>query len=116
MLPPPTRAVAKDGHAMIAPRVLRENDTAHGWSHQVEIQTQAGQARTLTVQLSYQDYEYWSGGSRPPEQVTLALVECLLEPGPDSNVPSPLPDTFDASTARRWLPDLDNRLRAGSWH
>lgn len=97
-------------------RVVEENDTARGWSHRVEIQSGDGEPRTHTVQLSFQDYEYWSGGTRPPEQITAALIECLLNPGPDTQVPSPVPEAFDASTARRWLPGLDARLRAGFWH
>lgn len=101
---------------MTAIRVLEEMDTAHGWSHTVEIISPGEEPRTLTLCLSFQDYEYWSAGIQPPEQVTLALVECLLAPAPADRVPSPLPKAFDASTARRWMPSLDTRLRAGSWH
>jgi len=101
---------------MTGVRVTLEEDTARGWSHQVEITSPGKPPLQVTVQLCYQDYEYWSGGSRPPEQVTVSLVECLLDPGPDAHVPSPLPENFDASTARRWMPGLDACLRAGSWH
>ena len=97
-------------------RVTHEEDTAQGWSHQVEIKPEAGTPALVTVRLSYQDYEYWSGGVRPPEQVTVSLIECLLKPGEGTSVPTPLPESFDASTARRWMPGLDACLRSGSWH
>lgn len=116
MLPPPDPPVACGGTLMTAIRVTLEEDTARGWSHQVEIDTGSGTPATVTVQLSFQDYEYWSGGTRPPEQVTISLIECLMSPDPEAQVPNPLPAAFDASTARRWMPDLDARLRAGSWH
>ena len=101
---------------MTSVRVTHEEDTAQGWSHQVEIKSGDREPLLVTVRLSYQDYEYWSGGVRPPEQVTVSLIECLLDPGEDASVPSPLPESFDASTARRWMPGLDSCIRSGSWH
>ena len=98
MLPPLAPPVADKGHAMTTVRVIHEEDTAQGWSHQVEIKPDQGQTALVLVQLSFQDYEYWSGGARPPEQVTASLVECLLDPGEDASVPTPLPEQFDAST------------------
>lgn len=116
MLPPLAPPVAGGGHAMTSVRVIHEEDTAQGWSHQVEIKPDQGQIALVMVQLSFQDYEYWSGGTRPPEQVTVSLIECLLDPGEDASVPTPLPGQFDASTARRWMPGLDACIRSGSWH
>lgn len=97
-------------------RVTEESDSRTGWTHSVSITHDDGRVQELTVTLCYQDYEYWSGGSRPPERVTESLIESLLEPGEGTNVPSPLPDKFDASTARRWMPEIDRALRSGSWH
>jgi len=97
-------------------RVTEETDTTTGWIHSVSITHADSKVQTLTITLCFQDYEYWSGGSQPPERVTEALIECLLEPEEGSNVPSPLPEKFDASTARRWMHEIDAKLRSGSWH
>lgn len=101
---------------MTAVRVEQESQTRTGWTHSVTLTLADGSVQQLTVTLCFQDYEYWSGGTRPPERVTEALIECLLDPDEDANVPEPLPDRFDASTARRWMPSLDSCLRSGSWH
>lgn len=101
---------------MTAVRVEHENETSTGWTHAVTLTLADGSVQELTVTLSFQDYEYWSGGVRPPERVTESLIECLLEPDEDAHIPDPLPARFDASTARRWMPGLDACLRSGSWH
>ncbi|MCA9271638.1 MAG: hypothetical protein KDA31_01200 [Phycisphaerales bacterium] len=101
---------------MTAVRVTHEEDTAQGWSHQVEMKPDTGRPVFFTVRLSFHDYEYWSGGVRPPEQVTISLVECLIAPSEGASVPNPLPECFDASTARLWMPGLDACMRTGSWH
>jgi hypothetical protein len=116
MLPPNVPLVAVGEYQMTTIRVTEESDSRTGWTHSVSITNDEGRVQTLTVTLCYQDYEYWSGGSRPPERVTEALIESLLAPEEGSKVPRPLPEKFDASTARRWMPEIDHALRSGSWH
>ena len=116
MLPPRCPLVAVGVHQMTTIRVTEESDSATGWTHSVSITHDDGKIQALTVTLCFQDYEYWSGGSRPPERVTESLIESLLHPEEGSNVPSPLPEKFDASAARRWMPEIDHTLRSGSWH
>ena len=116
MLPPNELPVADRGHPMTTIHVTEESDSPTGWTHSVTITHSDGKIQTLTVTLCFQDYEYWSGGSRPPERVTESLIESLLGAEEGSKVPSPLPEKFDASTARRWMPEIDRALRSGSWH
>jgi hypothetical protein len=100
--------------------VEREESMARGWAFDVTIRASpparapaAGSDHPAPaesrhrVSLSWADYEHWSHGAAPPEQVARVVVEALLEAG----VPDPLPDRFDAATARRWVRDIDERIR-----
>lgn len=88
-------------------RVLTEREVDRGWVHQVRIETHRGGESEHTVRLDWADHDRWSGGRCPPSRVTEALVHWLITHAADQ----PLPERFDASTARRWHPDLDRAMQ-----
>lgn len=89
-------------------RIGEETDTAVGWSYEVFVEAfvngEASESRHV-VTLSWHDHDHWTGGANPPHTLIAGLVGLLIDEGVD------LPKKFDASTARRWLPNLDERLR-----
>lgn len=88
-------------------RVLTEVDAAQAWRFKIAVPADAGHATEISVVLSWVDYEYWSHGQASPSRVAEVVVRALLDAQPDR----PLPTSFDASTARRWVRDLDERVR-----
>jgi hypothetical protein len=88
-------------------RVETEQETDQGWTYQVRIERD-GRATTHTITLAWVDCEHWAGGRYPPSRVIEALVGLLVE----RESQRPIPDKFDAATARRWWPDLDGLLRS----
>lgn len=85
--------------------VLEEQETANGWSFVAQID-RGGVVTRHTVLLSWVDHDHWTGGSTTPSSLVRRLVTLLVTaPG----VPE-LPPRFDAAKARRWVPDLDDRL------
>ena len=61
----------------------------------------------MDVVLSWVDYEYWSHGTHSPSVIAETVVRALIDADPKRE----LPDRFDCSTARRWVRDLDRRVR-----
>ncbi len=98
---------------MAAVRVETEMEVPRGWVFSVAVEgggPGGGQAAAATrhdVTLSWADYEHWSHGAVAPERVVKAVVEAVLA----SRALDALPPRFDASTARRWVPDLDRIVR-----
>jgi hypothetical protein len=90
--------------------VQSETETEHGWSFRVVLEHPGGAPTEHSMTMSWVDYNYWSpGGTVAPERVAAwiaAFVGERREPG----VP---PAKFDASTVRRWFPELDRALRDG---
>ncbi len=87
---------------------LSEREGAVGWRFDLTIPAPEGEeARTITLCLSWVDYEYWSHGTASPCRVAEAVVRGVIAGDPTRE----LPDEFDASTARRWVRDLDQRVR-----
>jgi hypothetical protein len=87
---------------------LTEREGAVGWKFDLSIAGDEGEKdRAVTVALSWVDYEYWSHGTASPCRVAEAVVQGVIEGDPKRV----LPDEFDASTARRWVRDLDQRVR-----
>lgn len=86
--------------------VLTEREVERGWEHQVRVETDCGDESEHTVRLDWADHDRWSGGRCPPSRVSEALVLWLVTNAADR----PLPERFDASTARRWYPDLDGAM------
>ncbi|MEM9066635.1 MAG: hypothetical protein AAGB51_14245 [Planctomycetota bacterium] len=82
-----------------------ERETDHGWSYTVTILA-GEERRSHEVRLDWSDHDHWSGGGVAPSRVVEALVAELAE----SIGACDLPLRFDASTARRLLPGLDDRM------
>lgn len=83
-----------------------EHERPGGWSYQVFVHRAEGPCEH-TVTLSWRDHDYWCGGASAPSRVIQALIEYVLR----HDTP-PLPPRFDAARARRWLPQIDQELRA----
>ncbi|MEO1534470.1 MAG: hypothetical protein AAFS11_02785 [Planctomycetota bacterium] len=81
--------------------ITQESDTPFGWRFAVEISSRRAGTTTHELTMSFQDYELLCLGTRPPSQVAADLVERLVS-GEIENAPKPLPERFDAATARRW--------------
>lgn len=90
----------------VAIEVVLEEEVQGGWLHTVRVLGPAERSTRHKVRLSWVDHDYWCGGSKPPSRVTEAVVERLVACEPIIE----LPDQFDAATARRWLPGLDEDL------
>jgi hypothetical protein len=86
--------------------VTTEQESDHGWSYEVAIDRPGGARTEHHITLAWVDCEHWAGGRFPPSRVVEALVRLLVE----RESQRPLPERFDASTARRWHPDLDEVL------
>jgi len=86
--------------------IFTESDTGRGWSYEVELVHPDGTATHHRVDLAWVDHDHWSGGRRSPSVVVQAILEWVLAQG-DRRL---LPARFDASTLRRWYPDLDGAL------
>jgi hypothetical protein len=89
---------------------LTEREGDHGWKFEMALPGEPGDTgtgRTLTLLLSWVDYEYWSHGAASPCRVAEAVLRSVIEAEPERE----LPERFDASTARRWVRDLDRRVR-----
>jgi hypothetical protein len=87
--------------------VHAETDSPRGWRYQVVVERDGFGASDHEVTLSWADHEYWCGGHDPPSSVVERFVGVVASRAGEGRVPSPLPARFDASTARRWLPELD---------
>lgn len=86
-------------------QIQSETDIPQGWRYAVEITHDDGAHATHKLRLAWVDHNHWTGErSIPPSRVAQALVESLVAAG------HPLPDRFDASTARRWVADLDQQI------
>ena len=83
-----------------------EIDTAGGWEFGVRIEQAGRSARTLTLRMSWADFEHWSGGASPPSTVAKSVVELAIKRKPSQ---SALGD-FDAAMLRRWFPGADEAL------
>ncbi|MEN0021267.1 MAG: hypothetical protein AAF747_10325 [Planctomycetota bacterium] len=85
--------------------VTAEKETNRGWTSVVRINRDSV-ATDHTVHLSWVDHDHWSHGSKPPSDTVRALIEAVLAAEPIRE----LPMSFDASTARRWVADLDQQI------
>lgn len=88
--------------------VTTEQESDHGWSYEVAVERAGGGRTEHRVTMAWVDCEHWAGGRFPPSRVVEALVGLLVEREGER----PLPERFDAATARRWYPDLDEVLPA----
>ncbi len=86
--------------------VQTEQEDQRGWWYHVLVIESDGREHTHDVRLDWLDHEHWSGGRVAPSRVIEELFASL------SLEPELIPGRFDASTARRWIPNLDDRLHA----
>ncbi len=86
--------------------IAQETETAHGWSYRLSLTLDDDTETHHTLELAWVDYEYWSGGDKPPSLVAERLLEAAFEIDPDLA----LPRTTDASTLRRQITDLDQAV------
>jgi len=90
---------------------VEERETDHGWVYTVSLTRSrpVGEGQMTTkhiVRLDWSDHDHWCGGGTSPSRVIEALVESLAEARGDQGLPA----TFDASTARRMAPGLEERM------
>lgn len=85
--------------------IIEEREGPRGWAYDARVR-RGDAERLLELSLAFVDHDHWSGGRVPPSRVAQRLLEVLLELDPGID----LPGRFDASTARRWAPALDERM------
>ena len=85
-----------------------ELDTPSGWEFEVRVVQRGRGVRTLTLRMSWADFDHWSGGASPPSTVAQAVVELAIERKADA---ANLGD-FDAAMLRRWFPGADAALQS----
>lgn len=88
---------------MAAVQIQREEEIESGWRFTVEVAGSAEAPARLTFTLSWADYDHWSRGMERPSEVARQVLEFLLT----RRLPHDLPERFDASTVRRWLPEIE---------
>ena len=82
-----------------------EKEGESQWSYDVTVYD-GGKAHAYQVTLSFQDYDHWSHGRVPPEQVVRAAFRFLLDREPASAILS----KFDCSVIRRYFPEVDQQI------
>jgi len=93
------------GGAIAGVEIITEEDTTGGWLYHARI-SRGGQAREVFVQLAWVDHDHWSGGRCAPSLVIERLLKTLVERAPDLE----LPERFNAASARRWVPEIDQMM------
>lgn len=90
-----------------AVEIGREHEAAQGWRFELSLSRAAAAEPTRhDMTLSWVDYEFWCHGQMSPSRVAQIVIEALLSAKPELT----LPPRFDASTCRRWVRDLDERI------
>lgn len=90
----------------VAIEVRTETEVQTGWEYHIRITRPGREATDHQVRLAWVDHDHWSGGTKAPSKVIEAVVEAVLRADPGRELPA----RFDASTARRWVPTLDETL------
>ena len=89
--------------------ILTETGIERGWRFTAQAVERDGALLTLTMQLSWADYDFWCpDGTAPPAAVAESVIRWMLGNRGDR----PLPARLDASHARRMHPDADRAIRA----
>ncbi len=84
--------------------IISENEKASGWEFRCQVLDDAGKLHTITLKLSWADYNLWSpDGADSPQRVAEAVLDFLLM----RMQPGDLRSRFDASRARTQFPDAD---------
>ena len=98
-------------HAVRSVEVGEELETPRGWRYEVRVFWEGGRLTTHTADLSWADHDYWSTGSKPPSRVIESVVHVAAEAlGPTTDTGG-LPERFNASSLRRRVARLDERVR-----
>ena len=85
-----------------------ETEMAGGWSYQVRVAWPDGVETEHVITLSWSDHDHICAGAAPPSKVVEIMVDLMTRELDAEHVPQRL----DASTLRRVIPDLDERIRA----
>jgi hypothetical protein len=87
--------------------IVSEREGRSGWVFTAQVLDEGGTLRRHEVNLSWADYNLWSGsGADEPARVAAAVLRFLLTRQPASEVPPRL----DAASARRRYPDADAQI------
>jgi hypothetical protein len=90
---------------MVDIEISTETDSSRGWRFNVTLFTE-GRKRDYDVSLSWSDYDHWSHGRVPPEQVVRAAFKFLLDREPADAILG----QFDCAVIRRYFPEVDQKL------
>ena len=112
----PDPAATHDGgasppHAVRSVEVGEELETARGWRYEVRIFWEGGRLTSHTADLSWADHDFWSGGSKQPSRVIEAVVHVAAAAMGPTTDDGGLPEKFNASSLRRRVLGLDERVR-----
>ena len=92
---------------MIDVEVQNEQESGSGWTFRLRITSGDGAAAIRIVNLAWADYNLWSvDGGDAPHVVAAAVAKFLAARIPMED----LPETIDASWARRRFPDADREI------
>lgn len=92
---------------MASVEVITEIENGPGWDYRAAVVRDSGVRTEHSVRLAWVDHEHWCGGRAAPSRV----IEVLLGLMAEREREQPIPERFDASTARRLVPRLDEALR-----
>lgn len=107
MVPGPDNPVAASRTAV---DIGLEHEAPHGWRFELSLaRPGASEPSRHEMTLSWVDYEFWCHGQMSPSRIAQIVVESLIAAKPELT----LPPRFDASTCRRWVRDLDERIAEG---
>lgn len=84
--------------------IQTEIELKSGWSYEVQLDDSSEYHYSVTLTRS--DYDLWSQGRVPPEQVVETAFEFLLEHEPADSILT----EFDCAVIRRYFPQVDDEL------
>ncbi len=82
-----------------------ETETTHGWAYEAQV-IEDDATHDFQITLSWADYDLWSHGRVPPEQVVKAALAFLLSRESAQSILG----KFDCSVIRRYFPNCDREL------
>ena len=100
------RVVPGDLPSVARIEIQTEEERGRGWEYRARVTRAAGKPTEHTIRLAWVDHEHWCGGRVAPSKVVESLLEYLVKREGEHEIPA----SFDASTVRRWFPDVDRDL------
>jgi len=85
-----------------------ETESTQGWAYEGTRVFDQGRLHTLSVHLSFADYDHWSRGAHPPSRVAERAIAIALT----HLAPNDLSDRIDCSTLRRRIQGIDEAMQA----